>query len=74
MSKPKEYSWMTKDKIMLYTFIALAVLAAITAILWSSVTPFDPLTNAKYLNLGLTVVINCIIAVGIAVGMDALLY
>jgi coenzyme F420 hydrogenase subunit beta len=74
MSKPKEYSWMTKDKIMLYTFIALVVLAAITAILWAPVTPFDPLTNAKYLNLGLTVVINCIIAVGIAVGMDALLY
>jgi F420H2:quinone oxidoreductase subunit F len=74
MSKPKEYSWMTKDKIMLYTFIALVVLAAITAILWAPVTPFDPLNNAQYLNLGLTVVINCIIAVGIAVGMDALLY
>ena len=74
MSKPKEYSWMTKDKIMLYTFIALVVLAAITAILWAPVTPFDPNTNSQYLNLGLTVVINCIIAVGIAVGMDALLY
>jgi electron transport complex protein RnfD len=28
MSKPKEYSWMTKDKLMTYTFIALAILTA----------------------------------------------
>ncbi len=32
MSKPKEYSWMTKDKLMLYTFIALAILAGVSAI------------------------------------------
>jgi electron transport complex protein RnfD len=32
MSKPKEYSWMTKDKLMLYTFIALAVLVGISII------------------------------------------
>jgi electron transport complex protein RnfD len=30
MSKPKEYSWMTKDKLMTYTFIALAILTAIS--------------------------------------------
>ena len=74
MSKPKEYSWMTKDKLMTYTFIALVVIAIVTAILWSPVTPFDPLTNATFMNLGLTVVLNCIIAVGVAVGIDALLY
>ena len=34
MSKPKEYSWMTKDKLMTYTFIALAILAAVSAISW----------------------------------------
>ena len=32
MSKPKEYSWMTKDKLMLYTFVALAVLTGIAVI------------------------------------------
>src|SRR3972149_2938742 len=31
MSKPKEYSWMTKDKLMLYTFIALLIIGAIYA-------------------------------------------
>src|SRR3972149_10071168 len=31
MSKPKEYSWMTKDKLMLYTFIALLIIDAISA-------------------------------------------
>ena len=30
MSKPKEYSWMTKDKLMLYTFIALLVLVGVS--------------------------------------------
>ena len=74
MSKPKDYSWMTKDKLMTYTFFALLALAIITAILWSPVTPFDPVSNAQYMNLGLTVAINCIIAVAIAVGVDALLY
>jgi electron transport complex protein RnfD len=74
MSKPRDYSWMTKDKLMTYTFFALLALAIITAILWSPVTPFDPVSNAQYMNLGLTVAINCIIAVAIAVGVDALLY
>ena len=45
-----------------------------TAVLWSPVTPFDPVSTAQYMNLGLTVAINCIIAVAIAVGIDALLY
>src|SRR4030043_969390 len=30
MSKPKEYSWMSKDKLMLYTFIALLIIDAIS--------------------------------------------
>ena len=74
MSKPKDYSWMTKDKLMTYTFFALLAIAIITAVLWSPVTPFDPVSNAQYMNLGLTVAINCLIAVAIAVGIDALLY
>ncbi|MFI4963683.1 MAG: RnfABCDGE type electron transport complex subunit D, partial [Legionellales bacterium] len=32
MSKPKEYSWMTKNKLMTYTFIALVILAAVSVI------------------------------------------
>jgi electron transport complex protein RnfD len=32
MSKPKEYSWMTKDKLMTYTFIALLILAVLSYI------------------------------------------
>lgn len=76
MSKPKEYSWMTKDKLMTYTFFALLILAIVTAVLWSPVNPFNPVATSptNYMNLGLTVAINCIIAVGIAVGIDALLY
>jgi len=32
MSKPKEFSWMTKDKLMTYTAIALAVLVGLSVI------------------------------------------
>ena len=68
MSKPKEYSLMTKDKLMTYTFASLVILTVITAVLWSTDT-----TPSGW-NLGLTLGINAIIAVGIAVGLDALLY
>ncbi len=68
MSKPKEYSWMTKDKLMTYTFFALLILTIITAALWS-----QEKTPSGW-NLGLTLAINAIIAVGLAVGLDAFLY
>ena len=68
MSKPKEYSWMTKDKLMTYTFFALLILTIITAALWSTET------TPSHWNLGLTLAINAIIAVGIAVGLDAFLH
>jgi len=68
MSKPKEYSWMTKDKLMTYTFFSLLILTIITAALWSQET-----TPSKW-NLGLTLAINAIISVGIAVGLDAFLH
>jgi electron transport complex protein RnfD len=68
MSKPKEYSWMTKDKLMTYTFLSLVILTVITAALWVTET-----TPSGW-NLGLTLGINAIIAVGIAVGLDAFLY
>ncbi|MGA3060943.1 MAG: Coenzyme F420 hydrogenase/dehydrogenase, beta subunit C-terminal domain [Candidatus Bathyarchaeia archaeon] len=68
MSKPKEYSLMTKEKLMTYTFIALLIITIISAIIWSGEK-----TPSGW-NLGLTLGINAIIAVGIAVGLDALLY
>jgi electron transport complex protein RnfD len=74
MSKPKEYSWMTKDKLMTYTFIALVIIAIITSALWSQITPFDPLTGTDFMNLGLTAALNCVIAVLIAVAVDALIH
>ncbi len=67
MSKPKEYSWMTKDKLMTYTFFALLILTIITAALWS-----QEKTPSGW-NLGVTLAINAVIAVGLAVGLDAFL-
>ncbi len=66
MSKPKEYSWMTKDKLMSYTLIALAILTAVTAALWW------PVTYAGW-SLGLTFAVACIIAVVVSVALDYLL-
>jgi electron transport complex protein RnfD len=34
MSKPKEYSWMNKDKLMTYTFVALLILVGVSALSW----------------------------------------
>jgi Na+-translocating ferredoxin:NAD+ oxidoreductase RnfD subunit len=34
MSKVKEYSWMTKDKLMTYTFVALLILVGISFFSW----------------------------------------
>ena len=74
MSKPQEYSLMTKDKLMIYTFAALAIIAAVTIVLWWDVNAIDAATgNQIGLNYGLTVLINCLIAVGLAVGIDVLL-
>jgi coenzyme F420 hydrogenase subunit beta len=74
MSKPQEYSVMTKDKLMAYTFVALAIIAAVTIVLWWDVHAVDVATgNTLGWNYGLTVLINTLIAVGIAVGIDFLL-
>lgn len=66
MSKPKEYSQTTKDKLMTYTFVALAIIAAVTSALWWPVI-------CKEWSLGLTLAISCIIAVAVAVILDYLL-
>jgi electron transport complex protein RnfD len=75
-SKPKDYSWMTKDKLMTYTFFALLALAIITIIMWWGVVSSDMMMPGTQLGMdfGLTVLINCLIAIGIAVGIDVLLY
>ncbi len=59
---------MTKDKLMLYTFIALLAITVVSAVLWS------PVTTPSGWNLGLTVIVSALIAVGVAVGIDALFY
>ncbi len=73
MSKPKEYSSMTKDKLMTYTFVALVVLTVVAAVLWSPVT-VSHIDGTKGWNLGLTVALCALISVGVAVGIDALFY
>ncbi len=67
MSKPKEYSWMTKDTLMGYTFVALVILAITTSLLWWWTT-----TSTGW-SLGVTVAVSCLIAVGVSVGLDYLL-
>ena len=75
MSKPKEYSSMTKDKLMTYTFGALVIITIVTTVLWWNVTATDIMTGEQVgWPYGLAVIGNCLIAVGIAVGVDALLY
>jgi Na+-translocating ferredoxin:NAD+ oxidoreductase RnfD subunit/NAD-dependent dihydropyrimidine dehydrogenase PreA subunit len=66
---------MTKDKLMTYTFVALVVIAVITTILWWGVTAVDAMTGEQVgWQYGYAVIGNCLIAVAIAVGLDALLY
>lgn len=65
---------MSKNRMMQYTFVALAIITAISAALWSQVTITNLMTGATGWNLGLTVVICALIAVGVAVGTDFLLH
>jgi len=58
---------MSKNRLMQYTFIALAIITAVSAALWSQTT-----TNSGW-NLGLTVGVCAVIAVGIAVAVDLLI-
>ena len=75
MSKPKEFSSMTKDKLMTYTFIALVVLAVITTVMWWGVVTIDPMTGAEVgWQYGLAVIVNSVVAVLLSLGIDFLLY
>ena len=73
MSKPKEYSSMTKDKLMTYTFVALVVIAIVTTVMWSQIT-VTHIDGSQGWNLGLTVALSALISVGVAVGIDAFLH
>ena len=72
---------MSKNRLMQYTFTALLIITAITAILWWSVpNPTNAqiqtlkLTNVWQMPLGAVVLLNALIAIGVAVGADALLH
>ena len=69
--KTRKYSWMTKDLYMTYTAGALIILAVISILFWFNITNPDAL--APWNNLGLTSAVICLLAVGIAVGLDFLL-
>ena len=74
MSKVKEYAEMTKEKLMLYTFIALLILSIITIVMWWDVVAIDPATFEEVgWPLGLALLGNVLIAVGLAVGIDTLI-
>jgi electron transport complex protein RnfD len=72
---------MTKNRLMQYTFIALLIITIVSAILWwpvtaptnAEVTAFK-LTNAWQMPLGAIVLLNALIAIGVAVGADAFLH
>jgi Na+-translocating ferredoxin:NAD+ oxidoreductase RnfD subunit len=75
MSKPKEYSSMTKDKLMTCTFVALLAITIVSAILWWPVTPTNSAEKfTSPINLGLTVILCALIAIGVSVGIDVLFH
>ena len=75
---------MSKKRMMQYTFAALIVLTIITAALWMQVITPTPeqiqifeangMTGFIAMPLGLILLINALIAMGVAVGADALLH
>jgi electron transport complex protein RnfD len=74
MSKLKEYAGMTKDKLMLYTFVALLALAIITIVMWWDLSAIDILTGEPTgWPLGLGLLGSVLVAVGVAVGIDTLI-
>ena len=64
---PHIHGSMTKDRMMQFTFIAILAVTIVSAALWSQVT-----TPSGW-NLGLTVAVGTLIAVGLAVAIDFLI-
>lgn len=75
---------MSKKRMMQYTFVALLIITAVTAALWMQVSTPTPeqtqlfemygMTGFITMPLGLILLINALIAVGVAVGADVLLH
>ena len=59
---------MSKNRLMTYTFLSILIITIVTAAIWST----EQTPNGW--NLGLTLALNAIISVGVAVGLDALLH
>lgn len=66
-SAPHITGTMSKNRLMQYTFIALLAVTVVSAALWTQTT------TVSGWNLGLTVGICAVLAVGIAVGVDLLI-
>jgi electron transport complex protein RnfD len=66
-SAPHITGTMSKNRLMQYTFFALIAVTVVSATLWSQTT------TVSGWNLGLTVGICAVLAVGIAVGVDLLI-
>ncbi len=80
-SPPHMTGTMSKTRLMTYTFSALLIITIITAILWwPEVNPAESqikavgMTNVWPMSLGTLLLINALIAVGVAVGLDALIH
>ncbi len=77
-SAPHITGAMSKTRIMQYTFAALLVITIVTAILWFPVTcptemqlqTYPTLTGIWQMPLGAILLINALIALGVAVGLD----
>ncbi len=72
---------MSKNRLMQYTFISLLIITVVSAILWwSTPSPTNlqittlKLTNIWQMPQGMILAINALIAVGVAVGVEALLH
>jgi hypothetical protein len=64
---PHVHGTMTKNRMMQYTFFAILAVTIVSVALWTQIT-----TPSGW-NLGLTVAVGALIAVGIAVGVDLLI-
>ena len=78
---PNITSTMSKNRLMQYTLVALLIITVVSIILWWPVTTPTKtqitalkLTGVWQMSLGLIVVINALIAVGVAVAADALIH
>jgi len=65
---------MSKKRMMQYTLIALVIITAVSAAIWFTVPVTNMMTGTTSLDLGVTVIIGALIAVGVAVGAEVLLH